>query len=206
MVLYLFPEELTRIGIVSIVERTQIARTYPVSDTVFYGLPIHPTFLVEFLIMLSRHIELGPHGNHYTAVHGMDRVHHPLGVGKTFRVEFMASPRILLPVQPVDDDVVDGNPTFAEFLQGREHLLLRVVLFTTLPITHCPLRHNRALAGQCTIAADHLVHIVAIYEVIVYLVLHFAPPGEFVLLFIGHRAEHSQSAVRDLPVGFPLNL
>ena len=113
MVLYLFPEELTRIGIVSIVERTQIARTYPVSDTVFYGLPIHPTFLVEFLIMLSRHIELGPHGNHYTAVHGMDRVHHPLGVGKTFRVEFMASPRILLPVQPVDDDVVDGNPTFA---------------------------------------------------------------------------------------------
>ena len=177
VVLHLLPEELACIGIVCVIERAQIAGAYPVFDAVFDSLLIHPAFFVKFLEVFGRSIELGPYGNHQTSVHGVDGVDHSFRVGETFGVELMASPRILLPVQPVDYDIVDRNLTFTEFFQGGENLLTRIVLLTALPVTHRPFRHNLGFTCQCTVAANHIVHIITINEIVVYLILHFTPPG-----------------------------
>ena len=206
VVLHLLPEELACIGIVCVIERAQIARTDPVFDAVFDSLLIHPTFFVKFLEVFGRSIELGPYGNHQTSVHGVDGVDHSFRVGETFGVELMASPRILLPVQPVDYDIVDRNLTFTEFLQGGENLLTRIVLLTALPVTHRPFRHNLGFTCQCTVAANHIVHIITINEIVVYFILHFTPPGEFVLFFISHRTQYPQTAVRNTGIRLPLYL
>ena len=41
----------------------------------------------------------------HISVHGVDGVDHSFRVGVTFGIELMASPGILLPVQPVDYDI-----------------------------------------------------------------------------------------------------
>ena len=136
----------------------------------------------------------------------MDRIDHSFRIGETRQVKFMASPGILLPVQPVDYDIVDRNLTFTEFLQGGENLLTRIVLLTALPVTHRPFRHNLGFTCQCTVAANHIVHIITINKIVVYLILHFTPPGEFVLFFISHRTQCPQTTVRNTGIRLPLYL
>lgn len=136
----------------------------------------------------------------------MDGVYHVFGVGKTCVVELVAAPGVLGPIAPVQHDVVDRNTSAAEFFQDIQNLLLRFVAFAALPIAHRPLRHNLRLTRQGTISTDYFVHIFTVDKVIVYLILHFAPPGLLALLLDRHGRQGAQTAIRYVSVGCPLYL
>ena len=150
-------------------------------------------------------IELRPDGNHHPPVHGMNRIDHRFRVRETGLVKFVASPRVLRPMVPVEHDVVDRNPALTETLQRTEHLCLRIVFFTTLPISHRPLRHNLRLAGQRAVTADDIIHIIARHKIIVQLPGHFAPPRLLAQLFRSDWRKHTQTGIRNGPVGNPLH-
>ncbi len=136
----------------------------------------------------------------------MNRVDHAFGVGETVAVKLVATPRIFLPVEPVDDDVVDGDVATAKFGESREHLFLGVVLFAALPVAHHPFGHDGGFAGESAVTLDDIVHVVAIYKVIVDLRLHFAPPAHLHLLLVAAWRVGAQTAVGYGAVGLPLDL
>ena len=204
MVLHLLPEELAGFRMISIVEGTHVARAYPILDAVFDGLLIHPSLFIEFLVVFGSLIELRPHRHHDASVHVVDFVHHALRIRETFRVEFMATPSILRPVEPVEHDVVDRNLTGTELTESRKQFVLAIVLLTALPIAHRPLRHDLCLAGQRTITADDFVHILACHEVIVDFRIHFTPPR--LLVLFGKRLHHTEATIRHIAIRQPFNL
>ena len=206
MLIHLLPEEFARIRIVSVIERAEITGAYPVAYAVVNRKFVHPAFFIKFFIMLCRDIELGPYGYHDTSVHVMDRINHAFGIGETLFVKFMASPRILLPVQPVYNDIVNRDIALAEFGECRLHFLLSVILLAPLPVTHSPLRHYGRLAGKSAIALYDVVHRLTVYEVVVNLLLHLAPPAHFKLLFGVGRTVYAKATVCHGTIGFPLYL
>ncbi len=109
-------------------------------------------------------------------------------------------------MKPVDDDIVDRYAAFAELCKRREYLLLGVVFLTALPIAHRPFRHHRSLTGQCAVAGDDVIHVVAIDEIIVNAVLHLTPPAHVHLLLRIAWVIHAKSAVSHRSVRFPLYL
>ncbi len=52
---------------------------------------------------------------------------------------------------------------------------------------------------------DHIVHVFAIDEVVVYLALHFAPPAHLHLFFVINGRVDSEAAIGYGAVGFPLD-
>ena len=176
MFVHLVPEEFAGVCRICIVEAVEVTLSYPVTDSVLICSCIHPSVLVELLVMLCLDVELRPYGDHHAAVHGMNRINHSLRIRETLRIKFMSSPVILPPVTPVHYDVVDRDVPLAESLKSLDHFGRSLVAFAALPVTHSPFRHDRSLACESTITADHLIHIVACYEVPVHLLGHFAPP------------------------------
>ena len=80
ILVHLAPEHLTGTCIVGIVEAILIARTHPVADIVGRRLDIHPTFGIEFLVVVCIAIELRPYGDHEATMHLVDIVEHLLGI------------------------------------------------------------------------------------------------------------------------------
>ena len=202
-VLHLFPEEFAGIGTIGIVEGPDVTRTYPVADAILDSLLVHPTVLVELLVMLGRSIELRPNRNHEPAIHGMDRIYHSFRVRETGLVEVVASPCIFGPIAPVLYDIIYRNLPVTELFQGTDKFSRSLVTLPALPVSHRPLRHDRRLSGQCTVSADYFIHIIACYEIIVQLFGHLAPPGLLALLFGSHRSQHPQSGIRYITIRFP---
>jgi len=105
-------------------------------------------------------------------------VDHSFGIREAALVELMASPLVLFPVKPVEDDIVEGDPAFAELLDHRQNLLLRGVALPALPQSQTPFGHEGRPAGEDAVAADHLIEVLAMDEIIVDLIAHLRPEGE----------------------------
>ena len=156
--------------------------------------------------MFRSPIELRPDRNHHLGIQRMNGIDHTFRIGKTRLVKLVATPSIFRPIAPVQHNIINGNLTAAELFQGIQYLVLSLIAFAALPVAHRPLRHNLRFSCQVTITADHFVHIITVNEVIIYLVLHFPPPGLLVLFFGRHRRQCTQAAIRDISVGNPFNL
>ena len=205
MVVHLAPEQLACIGVIGIVERTEIARTNPVFDTVTNGALIHPAIAVKFLEMFCRGIEFRPYRYHYMSVHVMDGIDHLFGLRESYRVKLMTPPCVFGPVEPVYDDVVKRNVASAKLCHSRKNFILSVVFLPALPVAHCPFRHDRRFAGEGAVAGNDIIHVFAVDEIIVNHVLHFPPPRHLLLRScIGGRI-HAQTAVGYTAVRFPFD-
>ena len=204
--MHLLPEKFTRPFGVGIIERAYIARTNPVFDAIYRGLLIHPTFFIKLLVMFGRGVELRPNRNHHTSVKGMDIINHLFGIGEAGQVKIVATPSIFRPVTPVLYDVIDGEVTMTELLHSAYNFILSLVTFTALPVAHGPFRHYLRLTGEGTVTANNLIHRISGNEVVVLLFLHLAPPGQFILLFIGYRTQRTQAAIRNGSIWNPFNL
>ena len=206
VLVHLVPEELAGVGCVSIVEAVGVAGADPILQTILDGEAVHPSFLVELLEVLRSRVEFRPDGNHHPPVHGVDGIDHRLRIGETRLVELVATPSVLGPVIPVEDDVVDRNLPVAEALERTEHLVLRVVFLAALPVAHSPLGHDRRLAREGAVAGDNVVHVVPCDEVIIQLLRHLAPPRLFGLLLGSDGLHDAEAGVGDAAVGLPFDL
>ena len=155
--------------------------------------------------MLGIGVELGPDAYHEAAAHGVDGVHHGLRAGVAVLVELMAAPLVVVPVLPVLYDIVNGDAALTEFPQcGNEFELVGITL-AALPVAHGPFGHDLGLARQGAVAADDLIDIVSLDEIVVYAVLHLAPPGHLVLDGLFHGTEDTETAVASAAVRFPFD-
>ena len=195
MFVHLLPEKLTRSFCIGIIEAVEISLSDPVADTVLVRLVVHPSLVVELLVMLCIDIELRPHRYHHASSEVMDRIHHRLRIREPCRVEFMASPGILFPMAPVHHDIIYRYIPLSEALQSLDHLGRCLVSFTALPVSHGPFRHDLGLSGQRAVSADDFIHIFSGYEVPVHLLSHLAPPLMLCLLDRIHDIIHAESVV-----------
>ncbi len=203
---HLLPVQFPGVGVVGIVERTQVAAAYPVTHAVFDGLLVHPTLVGQFLEMFRAQVELRPDRNHDVCRGIVDFLHHGLGVGEAFQVEFVAAPGVLWPVGPVLDDVVDGNLQLSEGAQGGKQLVLCFVAFPALPVAHGPLGHDLGFSGQNAVPAHHFIGRIAGNEIVIQLTSHFRPQRQSPLFCFRTRTQGFQSQVGGAPVGQPFNL
>ena len=206
MLIHLIPEEFASLRSISIIEAIEISLADPVADSVLICLCIHPSLLVELLVVLCLHIEFRPNGNHHAAIQIMDRVYHCLRIRETFRIELVSTPVILSPMAPVHHDIIDRNIPLTETLESLDHLGRCLVALTALPVSHSPFRHDRSLSCQCPVSADDLVHILTGYEIPVHLLCHLAPPLMLSLLCRINDIINAESAVRHPAVRLPLHL
>ena len=195
MFVHLIPKQFPCIGTIRIIKSISISGSYPVLQTIFHGLPVHPAFLVKFFKMFGRGIELRPYGNHHPPVHSVNRIHHRFWIRKTCLIKLMTSPSVFRPMVPVEHNIIYWNPTVAKSFQRTQYLGLCTIFFTALPISHCPFRHNRRLTGQGTVPTDDLVHIITGNEIIIQLLGHFTPPRLLTLLFRIYRTIHAESRI-----------
>ncbi len=135
----------------------------------------------------------------------MEGVYHPLGVGVSCGVEFETPPLVLHPVVPVLDDVVDGHPPAAELLHHPENLLLSTVTLPALPVSHCPSGQYMRFPGNRAVSSDHLVHISALHEIVVYPAAKLAPEGDGVLFTGRFWSQRPQGAIGNAAVRLPLD-
>ena len=156
--------------------------------------------------MFCRRIEFRPYRNHHPPMHGMNGIDHLLRIRETQFVKLMTSPCVFRPMIPVEHNIVNRNPAVTETFQRSQHILLCVIFLTALPISHRPFWHNRRFPRQCTITADHFIHVIAGHEIIVQLRSHLTPPRLFALFFRVNRAQHAQSRIRNGAIGDPLHL
>ena len=182
-----------------------VTGTYPIFQTIFNRLLIHPPILVELLEMFGSNIKLRPYRDHHTGMHSMDGINHCFRVRKTSFIKLMTSPGILRPMIPIQYDIIQWNFTITETFQCSQHFLLCIILLTTLPETHCPFRHNGRLSGQRTITANHVVHIPTSHKIIIELLGHFTPPRLLPLFFRINRCQCTQSAIRLSAIRLPLD-
>ena len=117
----------------------------------------------------------------------------------------MRTPLILRPVVPVLNDIVDGYLTLAELSQRALHLLRGLIALTTLPEAQHPLGIERCLTGECAIAGDDLIEVLASNEVIVHILGHLAPNGELSALLSTAGLCHSQTTIALAAIGLPLD-
>ena len=136
----------------------------------------------------------------------MDGIHHLLRLREAGAVEFVAAPRILLPVEPVDYYVVNRNPALAVLVQHAQDLFLGVVFLAALPVAHRPFRHDRGLAGEFAVASRNPVAVFCCDEVVINLLLHLTPPAHRCLFFLSFRKMHLQGAVGYASVRHPVDL
>ena len=135
----------------------------------------------------------------------MDGVHHCLRIREPLPVKLVASPGVLLPMEPVYYNVVKRNLPAPVLGHCGKHLFLGIVFLTALPETHCPLRHYRSLARKSTAAVNDLIRIVTCNEIIVNFLLHLTPPAHFRPGLRCNRSECPERAVGHIPVRLPLN-
>ena len=126
--------------------------------------------------MLGTDVKLGPDRNHDPGVQiVVELLDHTPWIGEPAGVKDMASPLILVPVEPVQYNIIEGDLTLAELLDHREKFFLAGVALAALPEAEGPFGHERSLASERAIAADDLIEILAMDEVIVNLVTDLGP-------------------------------
>src|SRR5882724_10902956 len=99
----------------------------------------------------------------------MKDLDHAVGIGETGGIEVLASPVVLPPVVPVQDDIIQRDLSSPEFLYRVEYLILGLIPFPALPEAQGPPGDDGRLAGQGAVAGDGLVHIPAIDKIIIQL-------------------------------------
>ena len=104
---HLPPEHLSATIRIGIIERLKMAK--PVTKAVGLRMGICITGLFKLFVMVCIGVELGPDGNHETAIHCMHGVQHGLGGRIAGAVKLMTSPLVGFPVLPVLDNIVYGN-------------------------------------------------------------------------------------------------
>ena len=114
----------------------------------------------------------------------MHTVEHRLRVRIARCLKLMTAPLILGPVVPVLHNIVNGDMTLAELSQGTLNLTRGLVALTTLPEAKHPLRIERSLTCQRTIAADYLIEVLTSDEVIIHVLRHLTPDGELFALLL----------------------
>ena len=148
-------------------------------DIISRRLDIHPTLSVEFLVVVGIAIELRPYADHEPSMHGVNGVEHRLRIGETGSFELMAAPLILGPVIPILYDIIDGDMTLTELTQCLLDLSGSLIALTALPEAQHPLRIERGLTRQRTIAGDDLIEVLTSNEVIVHILGHLTPNAQF---------------------------
>src|SRR6185503_9470077 len=96
-------------------------------------------------------------------------------IGEAGGVELVRAPAILLPVEPVLDDVVERDAAGAEAVDGIQALLRGLVALPALPEPQRPARDHRRRPGDTPVAGDDLVQIRAVDEVVVDAVADLGP-------------------------------
>ena len=136
-------------------------------------------------------------------MHLVYAVEHGLWVGKARGLKLMTSPVGQWPIVPVLNDIVDRYVPFPEFRQRALDILATLVTFSTLPESQHPFRIERSLAGERTVSADDVVHIVAGDKIVVHVTAHFAPDTNgFSLVAIIWRSD-TQPTITYATIGFP---
>ena len=72
MLVHLLPEELACALSVSVIEAVKVTLADPVADAVLVCLVVHPSLIIELLIVFGINIELRPNGDHHTSSEIMD--------------------------------------------------------------------------------------------------------------------------------------
>ena len=103
----------------------------------------------------------------------MEAVRHILHVGEPLSVKGLLSPFSVLPGEPVQHQRVQPELPFPVALRHRKDLLLGLVPLLGLDISVGPLRQERGLPGQITVAADHLVQIFPRDKIIIHFRIRF---------------------------------
>ena len=176
MFIHLIPEELACLRSICIIESVKISLSDPVTDAVFIGLVVHPSVVIEFLVVFGIDIELRPYRDHHPSVHVMDGIYHRLRIRESCRIELMASPRILFPMAPVHHDIINREIPLAETCQSIDHFCRSLVTLTALPVSHCPFRHDRSLSCKGSVSADDFICIFTGDKIPVHLLGHLTPP------------------------------
>ncbi|CDA21404.1 unknown [Bacteroides sp. CAG:144] len=182
MVLHLFPKKFPSPFGIGIVKRTDITGTYPVAYTIFDGLPIHPTFTIEFFKMPGGHVKFRPHRNHHSGMLRMNRIDHAFRIGKTGCIKFMASPCIFGPITPIENDIIERYTTLPKFPKRGKHLFLRLITFPALPKAHCPTWHYLRFSRKTAISGNHIVGIISRNIIVIDRITHLTIPRKTVLL------------------------
>ena len=151
------PEELPGLGVERVEEGVGVAGAHPVLEAGAQGRLVEEPLRPHRLEVLGARVELPPDRDHEPRVALVDGANPAVGVGKARGVEAVRAPRVLRPVEPVLDDVVEGDPPRAEAVHHVEALLLRLVALPALPQAEGPARHHRRLAGQPPVAGEHAV-------------------------------------------------
>ena len=172
-------------------------------DIVDDGLMIHPSFLVELLVVVGIAIELRPDGNHETTTHLVHTVEHGLRIGEARLLKLVRAPLVFRPVVPVLNDIVTRNLALAELSEGADNFVGGLIALTALPESHHPLRIDGCFTRQGAIAGDNLVGILTSNEVVVHILGHLRPDAQSVLGMAAGRG--SQATVADAAIRFPLD-
>ena len=199
---HLLPEELPATGGVGVIERLRVAQ--PVFEAVLFGMQVHITGILKFLVMLRIGVEFGPHGNHEAAVQGVDVVQHLFRVRETGGFKGVTPPLVVFPVLPVLDNVVHRDMSLAQLLEGFYQVFLRGIPLAALPETQHPLGHHGCLTGELAVVLDYRIIAFSAQEIVVQLGFTLAPEGELVLLHRPVRL-HPKANVGYIPVRFPVN-
>ena len=151
-------------------------------DIVLDSLTIHPSLLVEFLIVFGGVVELRPYTNHEASVHSVNRVEHSLWVGITACFKVVSTPIGQIPVVPVLHDIVDRNVATTELCEVILDVLTALIAFAALPEAEHPFRIERCFSCQSAIAADDIIEILTCNEVVIHIARHLAPDAELLTL------------------------
>ena len=168
-------------------------------------LDIHPSLGIEFLVVVCVAIELRPYGDHKASMHLMHIVEHLLGIGIARSLKLMTAPLVLGPVVPVLYDIIDGDMALTELCECTFNLVLCLVALTALPEAQHPFGIKAGLTRQGAIARDYLVKILAGNKVIVHILCHLTPHGEFATLLIATGLSHTQTTIGLTTIWLPLD-
>ena len=98
----------------------------------------------HFIEVFAAPVHAGPHGHHHFDAHAVQFVHHGLGVGPVFPVEFPVA--LHRPVEEVDHDNVDGDVPPVVFPGHGQNFFLGAVAQLALPQAHAVLPHHGGAA------------------------------------------------------------
>ena len=168
-------------------------------------MEIDITSLLQRLIMFRVGVELGPDGNHETAMEGVDAVQHAFRVRIALRIEGVTPPLVVFPILPVLHDVVHRDVAAAEFRKGTQQVLLCAVTLPALPEAQNPLGHDRRLSGQLPVALDDPVIVIGCDEIVIGQRLTFTPESEAGFRLGGLQGRYAKADVGDVAVRFPVD-
>ena len=114
-------------------------------------------------------------------VHGVELIHHCLGIGVVALVKLHGVPAVLAPVLPVLDQGVNRKVAFAELHSNVQDFLLGMISLPALPESIHPLGKHRRFAGELTIIGNDLIQLRAVEKVVINSLPHLGAESGRVL-------------------------